>query len=227
MLGYLQGLTRPDISMAVHQCARFSTDPKLSHERAVKRICKYLLGTQKRGIIYKSDSSKGIEVFVDADFAGAWNKADSNNPENVLSRTGFVIFYAGCPILWSSKLQTEIALSTAEAEYIALSTAMRDVIPLMTLLAEISKTFKINEKKPIISCKVFEDNESAIAIAKSTKFTPRTKHIAIKYHHFRHFVNTGKISIFLIDTKEQIADSFTKPLNEQMFKYLRKKLIGW
>ena len=99
MLGYLQGLTRPDISMAVHQCARFSTDPKLSHERAVKRICKYLLGTQKRGIIYKSDSSKGIEVFVDADFAGAWNKADSNNSENVLSRTGFVIFYAGCPIL--------------------------------------------------------------------------------------------------------------------------------
>ena len=104
MLGYLQGLTRPDISMAVHQCARFSTDPKLSHERAVKRICKYLLGTQKRGIIYKPDSSKGIEVFVDANFAGAWNKADSNNPENVLSRTGFVIFYAGCPILWSSKL---------------------------------------------------------------------------------------------------------------------------
>ena len=102
---------------------------------------------------------------------------------------------------------------------------MRDVIPLMTLLAEIGKTFKINEKKPIISCQIFEDNE--IAIAKSTKLTPRTKHIAIKYHHFRHFVKTGKISIHSIDTIEQIADSFTKPLNEQMFKYLRKKLVGW
>ena len=154
MLGYLQGSTRPDISMAVHQCARFSVDPRLSHERAVKRICKYLLGTQKRGIIYKPDFKKGIEVFVDADFAGSWNKADNNNPENVLSRTGFVIFYAGCPILWSSKLQTEIALSTAEAEYIALSSAMREVIPLIGLLEDISKTFTVNKNKPIISCKV-------------------------------------------------------------------------
>ena len=154
MLGYLQGSTRPDISMAVHQCARFSVDPRLSHERAVKRICKYLLGTQKRGIIYKPDFKKGIEVFVDADFAGSWNKADNNNPENVLSRTGFVIFYAGCPILWSSKLQTEIALSTAEAEYIALSSAMREVIPLIALLEDISKTITVNKNKPIISCKV-------------------------------------------------------------------------
>ena len=75
--------------------------------------------------------------------------------------------------------------------------------------------------------RVFEDNESAIAIANSSKFSPRTKHIAIKYHHFRQYIKNGKISIHSIDTKEQIADGFTKPLNEQMFKYLRKKLIGW
>ena len=96
MLNYLQGSTRPDISMAVHQCARFSTDPRLSHERAVLKIGKYLLATKDRGIKFTPDPSRGIECFADADFAGSWDKADSNNPENVLSRTGFIIFYCGC-----------------------------------------------------------------------------------------------------------------------------------
>ena len=82
MLNYLQGSTRPDISMAVHQCARFCNDPRLAHERAVMKIGKYLLATKDRGIKFTPDSSKGIECYADADFAGAWDKADANNPEN-------------------------------------------------------------------------------------------------------------------------------------------------
>lgn len=70
MLHYLQGSTPPDISMATHQCARFSSDPKVSHERAVRYIGKYLLGTKDRGVIYRPNPNKGIECFVDADFAG-------------------------------------------------------------------------------------------------------------------------------------------------------------
>ena len=138
MLGYLQSTSRPDISMAVHQCARFNNMPKLTHERAIKRICKYLLGTMDKGIVYRPDPTKGLECHVDADFAGGWSSGDHTNPESVLSQTGFVISYAGCPIFWRSKLQTEIALSTTEAEYIALSQAMRDVIPFMTLMEEIN-----------------------------------------------------------------------------------------
>ena len=160
MLNYLQGSTRPDISMAIHQCARFSNDPRALHERGVRHIGKYLLATKERGLVFKPDSTKGIECFVDADFAGGWSKADASNPENVMSRTGYVIFYAGCPVLWASKLQTEIALSTAEAEYIALSSAMRDVIPLMQLLTEISVILPIYNPDPKVKCKVFEDNES-------------------------------------------------------------------
>jgi len=112
MLGYLQHTSRPDISMATHQCARFNANPKLCHERAVKRVCKYLLGTMNKGIIFQPDYSKCLECHVDADFAGGWTSGDSTNPEAVLSRTGFVISYAGCPIYWCSKLQTEIVLST-------------------------------------------------------------------------------------------------------------------
>ena len=66
-----------------------------------------------------------------ADFAGSWDAGDSNNPENVMSRTGYIIQHTGCPVIWYSKLQTEIALSTMEAEYIALSQAMQEVIPLL------------------------------------------------------------------------------------------------
>jgi hypothetical protein len=227
MLGYLQATSRPDISMATHQCARFNNDPKLSHERAVKRIVRYLLDTKDKGLIFTPDVSRGLEVYVDADFAGGWKDGDHSSPESVLSRTGFVIMYAGCPITWSSKLQTEIALSTTESEYIALSTSMRETIPFLNLLKEISDMFGLLEKKPVFQCTVWEDNESCIKVANSPKFTPRTKHIAIKYHRFRKYVSDKTIDIKSIDTTEQLADIFTKPLVEKSFCYLRKKLMGW
>ena len=227
MLNYLQATSRPELAFAVHQCARFAIDPKLSHERAIKRIARYLLDSKDRGIVYLIDQSRGIECHVDASFAGEWDKSDADNPDNLLSRTGFVISYAGCPIMWMSKLQTEIALSTAEAEYIALSQAMRQVIPLMNLLREINNIFPLHLPEPKMHCKVFEDNNSCISIAESNKFSPRTKHIALKYHHFRRFVKEGSIKILPIDTKDQVADIFTKPLDEHLFKHLRLKLSGW
>jgi hypothetical protein len=227
MLGYLQGCTRPDISMAVHQCARFNAYPMLCHEKAVKRIARYLLSSSDKGIHYKPDKSRGLEVYVDADFAGGWSSGDYHNPECVLSRTGYVIMYAGCPITWSSKLQTEIALSTTEAEYIALSQSMRETLPFMNLMQEIGDVFEFFNPKPKFHCRVFEDNMSCIKVAESPKFTPRTKHIAIKYHHFRKHVADGTISINHIDTKQQIADIFTKPLDETLFNRLRIMLMGW
>ena len=130
------------------------------------------------------------------------------------------------PILWSLKLQTEITLSTAEAEYIPLSQVMHQVIPLMNLIAEIRYIFNIYMPKPQIHCKVFEDNQSAITISESSKFTPRTKHIALKYHHFREYVKNKTMQIFPISMHEETADIFTKPLDNKTFLYLRKKLNG-
>ena len=102
------------------------------------RVGKYVLGTRDKGTRFIPNKSKGDEYFADADFAGSWDKADVNNPENVPSRTGYVIFIFGCPVLHVSKLQTEIVLSTAEAEYISLSYATRDMIPLINLLKELN-----------------------------------------------------------------------------------------
>jgi hypothetical protein len=141
MLPYLQGHTRPDILMPVHQTARFLNDPKLVHEQAITQIGQYLLGTKEKGINYRIDQSKGLECYINADFAGGWDITDPNNASNLMSRTSFVIKYADCPIFWKSKLQTKIALSTAKAEYIALSTALREVIPLLTVMEEINEVF--------------------------------------------------------------------------------------
>ncbi len=227
MMNYLQQSTRPDISMAVHQCACFCNDPRLSHERAVKRIARYLIGTKDRGVVCSPDSSRGLECFADADFAGGWDCGDSDNPENVMSRTGYVILYAGCPIVWCSKLQTEIALSTMEAEYIALSQALREVIPLINLMDKLKIVVPFYNPTPQIKCKLFEDNRSCIVVAESARLTPRTKHIAIKYHHFREFVRSGKVKIYPVSTTEQIADIFTKPLGDNQFKYLRSLFLHW
>ena len=84
-------------------------------------------------VIYTVNKSRGLEVYVDTDFSGGSNMADSENADNALSRTGFVIRYSGCPVIWSSKLQTEIALSTAEAGYIAMSQALREALPVQRL----------------------------------------------------------------------------------------------
>lgn len=227
MLTYLQGNSRPDISVHVHQCARFSINPRRSHERAVVNIGRYLLTTRNRGILYKPDKTKGLECYVDADFAVGWQKADADSASNVMSRTGYVLMYAGCPIHWVSKLQTEIALSTAEAEYIALSQSLREVIPLMSMMKELKESFPIQITIPNFNCTVHEDNQSCISMATKQKFSPRTKHIALKYHHFRSYVNRKEIEIHYINTADQIADALTKPLDRNLFFGLRKLLMGW
>ena len=112
--------------------------------------------------------------------AGGWDKADSGHPEAVLSRTGYVLMYANCSVLFCSKLQTEIALSTTEAEYIVLSQATREVSPFTNLLKEINIVFPLNLKETKFHCKVFEDNNSCISLASTQKFSPRTKKYCFK-----------------------------------------------
>ena len=81
MLNYLQNSTRSDNAMAVHQCARFTNQPMLSHEQAIKRIDEYLKGTSDQGIVYHPDKTKGIESYVNTYFAGGWSQADAESPE--------------------------------------------------------------------------------------------------------------------------------------------------
>jgi hypothetical protein len=170
-------------------------DPKLDHEQAITRIGQYLLGTKEKGIKYKINQSKGLECYANANFAGGWDNTDPDDASNLKSRTDFVIKYADCLIYWKSKLQTEIALSTTEAEYIALSTALMEVIPLLTVMEEINEVFPLMMNPLNFYCKVWEDNQSCIAMATSQKFLPQATHIMLKYHHFKQYVKSRKIQI--------------------------------
>ena len=126
----------------------------------------------------------------------------------------------------------EIALLMAEAEYIAMSIALRETIPIMNLMREVNCVFALHLPKPKFVVKVHEDNQSCIAMAQSPKFSARTKHIAIKYHHFRQHVESQSIPdgsplILYIDTNDHLADILTKPLSEDKFIGFRKLLCGW
>ena len=108
-----------------------------------------------------------------------------------------------------------------------MSQALRNVIPLINLLNELMPNLDIPCIQPTLKCTVFEDNQSTIAVAKATSMLPRTKHIGLKYHHFRQAIQQGVINIEYVSTTEQIADIFTKPLPAPSFTYLRHKLLGW
>ena len=98
---------------------------------------------------------------------------------------------------------------------------------MMTLLEELKAPLPIDIELPKIHCTIFEDNNSCIELVKCPKMRPRTKHIGLKYHHFRSKVKQGMVTIKYVNTQDQIADMFTKALAETQFLYLRKKLNRW
>jgi hypothetical protein len=130
----------------------------------VKQIVHYLKGTADKGMIFSTVDKASVDCYVDADFAGAFDKdGDTQDPATACSWTGYIVFAYRVPICWGSKLQTEVALSTMEAEYIALATATREVLGLHNLLEEISnemdiaKTFRFTTLSQI-----FEDTRLCV-----------------------------------------------------------------
>ena len=248
MLMYLSANTRADISYAVHQAARFTHKPCNSHAVAIKRILRYLKRTQDKGMFMRPSKDETVDCYVDADFAGLYGVEHDQDPTCVKSRTGYILFYRNCPILWVSKLQTQIALSTMESEYIALSQSMRDLIPIREILKQIalhvfdvgntqiryttkSSTFKDvadHEQVQLIpQSKFHEDNDACLKFARMPKLTPRTKHIGIPYHWFRTKIINSEINVLPIDTTAQLRDVFTKGLIEEKFVLAHKAIMGW
>jgi hypothetical protein len=121
-------------------------------------------------------------------------------------------------MVWSFKLQTEIVLSSTEAEYIELSQSLRELVYLFGILTEIKGVHSIIDvSTPTIHCKVFEDNEGALAMARLPKIRPCTKHLNIKYHHFREAVPEWLITIQYVRKTMQLEDIFTKALGISLF----------
>ena len=101
-LNFLEKSTRPDISYTSHQCARFTSDPKKEHGKAIRWLARYLKGTRTGGLILRPKMDRELEIYVDADFAGNWDPKESDQRDTARSRHGFVIMYKGCPVIWKS-----------------------------------------------------------------------------------------------------------------------------
>jgi hypothetical protein len=200
-LMYLAVWTRPDIAYPVGVLARFNSNPGPPHLVAAKRVLRYIKGTIDHGITYRRYNNKSIkgEVigYVDADWAG--------NPDNRRSTTGIVFLSSRGAISWVSKLQTVVADSTAEAEYVSAARATKEAMWLRKVVAACG----FPPAGPTI---LHEDNQACIKIAKNPEQFNRTKHIAIKYHLTRLHVRRGDIALVYVPTNEQAADMFTKAL---------------
>ncbi len=165
------------------ECARFNNDPKLCHENALKRICKYVLGTMNKGSIFKQYILQGLECFVDTDFARGWDSGNQRYPVSVFSLQDLSlcmqdIQFIGkvnsklklCKVQWKLNiLLVSLNLQGTSIPYFVQKN--HDVIPLQ-------------ESKLKFFCQVWEDNHSCIKVAESPKFIHRMKHISLKYHHF-------------------------------------------
>lgn len=198
-LMYLALGTRPDITYAVNKLAQFTSNPKPKHWTAVKRIFRYLKGTRTRALTYGGSDdllNEDLNIYCDADWA---TDADRK------SISGYVITMAGGAVAWSSKKQNTVALSTAEAEYIAATHVAKQVLWHRSLFEE------LNLPLPETST-IFSDNQAAVSIAHHPEFHARTKHIDISYHFLRDLVESGTLNIVYINTKNNLADLFTKGL---------------
>ena len=205
-LNYLAQTTRPVIMYATHQLAKYSLNPCEPHGDAALYLVQYLKKSCDLGIRFQPDPNKGFKCYCHADFSGLWNKQFArHDPSTAKSRSGWIVFYAGCPIIWASR--TQVTLLTTEAEYIAMSQSLQDVLPIMFLIQEMKeKGFQVICTQPYVYFKVFVDNSGALELARLPKLCPCTKHIKVCYHHFREHVRNGLIKIFPIGTKDQTAD---------------------
>ena len=203
---YLSAGTRPDITFAVCNVAKFCSKPTRSHWTAVKRILRYLKGTPDHGLLYSHNDQQDCFGYSDSDWAGDLSDRKS--------MSGYIFMLSGAGVSWRSKKQTSVALSTAEAEYIALSSTVQEAMWLRQLTSELTCSAE--------AMVIYEDNQSALSLAKNPQFHGRAKHIDIQHHFVRDQVASGVVELKYCRTEDMVADILTKGLCRINFEKLRK-----
>jgi hypothetical protein len=204
---YLMIGTRPDIAFSVTALAQFSANPSEEHLKQARYICRYLVGTKDYHLVYKGNSDQGLCAFTDSDWA--------SNPINRKSITGYFMKLADCPIIWRSRAQTTIALSSTEAEYMAMSDCSRQVSWIISMFNELGM--------PLPAIPVYGDNQGSIFIGSNPVQENRSKHIDIRYHYLRECVAKKKIELFFIPSEDNPADLLTKNLGHIKFHKFRAR----
>jgi hypothetical protein len=211
MAGALQylTLTRPDIAYAVQQLCLHMHAPTVSHCSMLKRVLRYLQGTATLGLHLLASTAPTITAYTDADWAGC--------PDTRRSTSGFAVFLGDSLVSWSSKRQTTVSRSSAEAEYRGVANAVSECTWLRHLLRELHYDAT---KATIVYC----DNISSVYMARNPVHHRRTKHIEIDIHFVREKVALGELRVLQIPSARQFADIFTKGLPTALFEDFRSSL---
>lgn len=210
---YLSQCTRPDIAHAVGVLCRFMQNPGVQHWQAVKYLMRYLKGSAHLTLTFNGNSLNddgGLTGAVDSD----WGACVSTSK----SISGWVLWFAHGPVVWASRKQSCVALSTAEAEYIAAAEALKDVLFVQQLLEEL--TFPVD--KPTV---LLEDNDACIAISTRPGTSARTRHIRRRFHFIKDHVHRGDLELVPVESAENAADLLTKPVTRDVFMKLVGKLV--
>ena len=201
--------TRPDIAAAVSVVSRYLDNPTKVHCGIVKRIYQYLRTNPSHGLHYqyRKDDALNITGFCDSSYA---------NSIEMKSMAGYAILLGNCLVSWNSHTQGVVALSSAEAEYMALTEVAKEVIWFKGFTSEL----KIAPATPVI----YEDNQSAISLAKNPKDHKRTKHINVRFHFIRDLLKRNRFTIQYVPTVDQLADLFTKAISGPKMRALMTRL---
>jgi hypothetical protein len=132
-------------------------------------------------------------------------------PDDKRSTMGYVFTLIGGPICWRSMIQSTVAMSKTEAEYMAAVEAAKEAL----WLTELVKELGIQQVGVSLYC----DSQSAIYLAKNQVYHARTKHIDVRFHKIRELVVTGELLLEKIHTSENAADMLTKPITVDKFKH--------
>ncbi|GJW20315.1 retrovirus-related pol polyprotein from transposon TNT 1-94, partial [Tanacetum coccineum] len=170
--------------------------PTKKHLHAVKKIFQYLKGTINPGLRYPKDSSITLIAFADADHAGC------QDTRRITS--GSMQFLGDRLVSWSSKRQKSVAISSTEAEYIAMSGCCAQILWMRLQLTDYGLGFN--------KIAMYHDNKSAIALCCNNVQHSRSKHIDIRFHFIKEYVENGVIELYFVNTEYQLADIFTKAL---------------
>ena len=199
---YAMLCTRPDVSYALSMTSRFQQSPGVAHWTAVKNILRYLKRTKDMFLVFGGmEEELTVRCYTDASFQS--DRDDSR------SQSGFVFTLNGGAVCWKSSKQSVVADSTTESEYIAASDAAKEAAWMKKFITDLDVVPSI--QKPI---EVFCDNTGAIAQAKEPRSHHRAKHILRKFHYIREILERGDIIISKVDTDQNLADPFTKPMTQ-------------
>ncbi|GMF37515.1 unnamed protein product [Phytophthora fragariaefolia] len=194
---YVANATRPDISAILSTLSQYLDCPRDMHWRVALRVLHYLKGTATRGIRFRCGSSNrtGIRAYADANWGG--------DKKTRRSTSGVLLLLGGGPVIYKSKRQATVALSSAEAEYMALALATQEVLWLLYVLDEMG----FSAEGPTT---LQMDNKSTIGMATNQGCTPRAKHIDLRAHFVRDHIEAGRIQLEYVPTEHQLADFLTK-----------------